>query len=344
MANHDFLSVNGFLGTEMDARAIKSATELGIIDALITGGTTSLPALSTGRRVNPIGLRLLIDLLEVNGVVMRTGNQIELTPRFRTALQFRDLLEARIAFSDLVWSDIHHLFTPLLNDPEQFMARSAIFELFRYDRCFDVTPDNLEATSRWTKFTTCLTRYEAGAALDLIDLASVGSFIDLGGNTGEFALQVCKRNTGIEATVVDLPVVCALGQRHIAANASEAEAARIAFHPADMRQDVLPPAGDLVAFKSVLHDWPDTDAERLLERAHSVVRPDGRLVIFERGPIELRGKRLPYAMAPELMFLHFLRPADLYVRKLKELGFVSIEHSSVELDMTFHLIVARRPA
>jgi SAM-dependent methyltransferase len=317
--------------------------ELGVLDALNAGAAT-LTSLAAERRLNPAGLRLLIDLLEVNGVVVRTGDAIELSAGFRAALRYRDLLECRIAFSDLVWPDIHTLFTPLLTDPPQFMARSKVFDLFRYDRCIDVTPENLDATAAWTRFTTCLTKYEAPVVLDAVDVGASRSFVDLGGNTGEFALQLCMRNPGAEAIVVDLPVVCALGRKHVAAAADPSAAARISFFPCDMRRDALPPAADLVAFKSVLHDWPDGDAERLLERALAVVRPGGRLLIFERGPIELSGRRMSYAMAPDLVFLHFLRPAELYLKKLAQLGFVSIEHRRVELDMGFHLIVARRPA
>jgi SAM-dependent methyltransferase len=344
MPDYEFLRVSAFLSTEMDARAIKSAMELGIFDALSAGAAVSLPSFAAERPVNPIGLRVLIDLLEVNGVVARTGDLVELTPAFRAVLRFRDLLETRIAFADLVWPDIHSLFTSLLTDLPQFMACSKVFDLFRYDRCIEVTSENLAATSAWTRFTTCLTKYEAPVALDAVDIAAVRRFIDLGGNTGEFALQVCQRNPRVEAIVVDLPVVCALGQKHISANADVAAAARIAFFSSDMRSQALPAAADLVAFKSVLHDWPDADAEQLLERAHALVRPGGRLLIFERAPIDMRGRRIPYVMAPDLVFLHFLRPADLYLRKLTELGFVSIEHRQVELDMQFHHIVARRPA
>jgi len=344
MPDHEFLSVNRFLSTEMDARAIKSAIELGIIDGLSADGPTPLLALSVGRGINIVGLRLLIDMLEVNGVVARTGDLIDLTPGFSAALRFRDLLESRIAFADLVWPDIHSLFTPLLTDLPQFMARSKVFELFRYDRCIDVTAENLSATSVWTRFTTCLTKYEAAAALDTIDIEADGTFVDLGGNTGEFALQVCRRNPKVAAVVVDLPVVCALGRMHLTATASAAEAARIVFFPSDMRRHALPAAADLVSFKSVLHDWPDADAERLLERARDVVRPGGRLLIFERAPIELRGQRIPYAMASDLVFLHFLRSADLYLKRLAQLGFEAIEYRRIELDIGFHLIIARRPA
>ena len=328
----------------MDARAIKSAMELGLIDALSAHGPTALHTLTAERRTNPVGLQLLVDMLEANGVVARNGELVQLTAPFSAALRFRDLLKSRIAFADMVWPDIHSLFTPLLVDLPQFMARSKVFDLFRYDRCFEVTPENLAATSAWTKFTTCLTRYEAGAVLDTVDLESATTFVDLGGNTGEFAVQICRRHPDIEAVVVDLPVVCELGRGHVAASTSAELARRIAFFPTDMRKGVLPDPADLVSFKSVLHDWPDADAERLLERGCHVVRPGGRLLIFERSPIELKGRKVPYSMAPDLVFLHFLRPAALYLKTLTRLGFDAIEHRQIELDIGFHLITARRPA
>src|SRR5665213_872589 len=171
MPDHPFLCVNAFLSTEMDARAIKSALDLGLIDALLAGGAMSPAEFAAKNRISPVGVGLLIDLLEVNGVVAREGDLAALAPAFQAALPFRDLLEARIAFADLVWPDIHDLFTPLLVDLPQFMARSRVFDLFRYDRCIEVTPENLKATSAWTRFTTSLTRYEAVGVLDLVDVA-----------------------------------------------------------------------------------------------------------------------------------------------------------------------------
>jgi SAM-dependent methyltransferase len=343
MENLEFLCTSAFLSTEIDARAIKGAMDLGILDALEVNGATSLTQMSVERRVNPRGLQLLVDMLEVNGVVVRTDDRIGLTDEFRKALGFRDLLMSRIEFADLVWSDIHKLFIPLLTDLPQFMARSKVFDLFRYDRCYDITPENLEATRAWTRFTTCLTKYEAGVAWDAVDLEFARSFIDLGGNTGEFALQACRRSPKLTATVVDLPVVCEIGRRHISDVGESDAARRIAFFPTDMRTGALPDPADLVSFKSVLHDWPDEDAVRLLERARQLVRPGGRLLIFEREPISVRGRRISYAITPDLAFLHFLRPADLYLKKLAELGFDEIEHRRIALDVGFHLITARRP-
>ena len=119
MSDYEFLCVNAFLGTEIDARAIKSAMELGLVDALSAGGAVAVSAWATERKINPVGLSILIDSLEINGVVARGGERIELTPRFKSVLRYRDLLESRIAFADLVWPDIHTLFTPLLSGAVQ---------------------------------------------------------------------------------------------------------------------------------------------------------------------------------------------------------------------------------
>jgi SAM-dependent methyltransferase len=341
MDSPEFVHALAFLGTELDARAISSAIELGIIDGLADEPATAA-ALAETRRVNPKGLALLLDMLEVNGVVARSGALVALTPEFRAALRYRDLLETTIEFADLVWPDIHALFTPLLNDPPRFLVQSAVFDLFRYDRCIEISPENIAATRRWTKFTTCLTTYEASAAFAAIDLSGVASFIDLGGNTGEFARQLCLRHPTVRATVVDLPVVCEIGRQHIAGAAEADEASRIDFFPTDLRGGPLPAAADLVSFKSVLHDWPDEEATSLLARAVSLVRPGGQLMIFERAPIATRGHRISYALAPFLAFLHYLRPADLYVRTLIDLGFEAVDHRVLALDTDFHLVTARR--
>ena len=334
------LGVIAFLSTEWDARAIRAGLDFGLIDALLAAPAT-IGDIQQITSVSPRGLDFLIELLEANRVVDRFGENLRLTADFRSVFRFRDLLETRIAFADLVWPDFHSLFSALLTDVPQFMARSRTFDLFRYDRCLAPSSTNRAATEVWTRFTTCLTRYEAPAALEQLDLRGVANVIDLGGNTGEFALACCRRAPALRATVVDLPVVCDIGRAHIAASGGSA-AARIRFWPCDMRVDTLPAPADLVVLKSVLHDWPDSDARSLISRARSLLRPGGRLMIFERAPIALSG-RPAYGLAPDLVFLHFLRQAQFYLRVLEDVGLVDVEYRRVELEVGFHHIVARRP-
>ncbi|HVB18565.1 MAG TPA: hypothetical protein VNF04_18705, partial [Stellaceae bacterium] len=78
----EFLCVARFLDTEIDARAIDSALRLGLLDVLLADGPTALPMLAARHRLNPTGLRLLLDILETNGVVARRGDRIALTTEF----------------------------------------------------------------------------------------------------------------------------------------------------------------------------------------------------------------------------------------------------------------------
>lgn len=333
----DFLKVDSFLKTELAAAALRAAFDMGLIDRLYAGPAhidTLLPRENEAKS-------LLFGMLSANRVVAADATQIELTDDFRSVLPFRDLLEAKLAFTAIVADDVRNLLPQLLGDLPAFMARSKTFALFRYDRCFEDTAENVAHAREWIRFTTALTRYEAQSFLALADLTDVRCMMDVGGNSGEFALRLCRAYPQLAATVFDLPVVCAIGREHIV---SAPEAGRITFQPGDMRRDALPRNLDLVTFKSVLHDWPEADALRLLTRACESVRVGGRLAIFERGRFTLPAEGPVYSMLPNLVFFHFYRSPEFYLRALQNLGFADTSIQTVELDMKFHLISGVRRA
>jgi len=278
---YPFLCVDDFLKTLVDARALASALELGLIDRLWGGGSMAKITLAAGLEMEPRGFDLLLGLLTANQVLAEVGGEIRLTPDFAQALQYRDLLETRLDFAAAVLVDCHDLFTELLARPGEFMARSKVFEMFRYDLAMEETAENYRITASWMRFTTGLTRYEALACLEHYDFAAHHRMLDIGGNSGEFVLRVCKAHAAIEASVFDLPVVCAVGRDNVS---REPEAGRITFHKGDARTGVLPEGFDLVSFKSFLHDWPEDEASTMLARAVDALAPGGSLLIFERCP------------------------------------------------------------
>jgi|SRR5579871_5992077 len=337
---HPFDAVERFLATTLDAAALRSAFELGLIDALATGSDRNAAVLQRRLRLPGPGWQLLVDILAAAGVLSLDDGEVDLTADFRSVLAWRDLLLARARFVSLVAADFAEHFTAFLSDLPAFMARSAVFELFRYDRCLEETPANLALARRWVDYTTVLTRYEAAACLDRLDLERHWRLLDIGGNSGEFVLQACRRHGGLAATVLDLPVVCALGRAHIAGDPA---AARIRFVAGDMRSDPLPSGHDLLTFKSVLHDWPEPDMARILERSARRLEPGGRLVIFERGPLALGPGPVTASTLANLVFAPFYRPATVYTDALARLGFVGIAWDQIELDTPFHLVTARKP-
>ena len=334
MANKDYLIVDRFLQNEIGARALRFALRIGLIDSLEKRGCSS-GQVPVG---NPAGRKMLLDLLAAQGVIDIDGEHLELTPLFRSVLAFRDLLEAKIEFTENIARDIALNFDALISDLPRFMETSETFKLFRYDRCFDATPENVAMTRRWMRLTTALTRYEGRVLAERLDLRDVDRLVDVGGNSGELALQLCAFHPHLHVTVFDLPVVCRIGLEHTKARPG---ADRVTFVQGDVRREDLPAGAAAITFKSVLHDWPDDHVAKMLQKAVLALAPGGRLVIFERCPWQA-GDGLGYAQWSNLVFFHFFRPASFYMEALRKLGCHSVACETIRLEMDFHLVTARK--
>jgi hypothetical protein len=291
------------------------------------------PAPVTGR-LDAGGAALLLGALRASGVLAAQGEP-RLSDGFRHALRYRELLEAKLAMLAVVGADFLELFTPLVADPARFQRCARLFELFAYDRALEPTPENLAHVSRWVRFTTALTREEAPALLDATDLSGCRRLLDVGGNSGEFAVQACRRHPGLRATVLDLPVVCLLGERHVA---GLPEAPRIGFQRSCGTSSAFPPGHDAIVFKSMLHDWPDAQALGFLRRAREALAPGGRVWILERAaPVP---DRFDWSALPVMLFARSYRVAEDYRRMLDAAGLACARVSRVELDLPFHVIEA----
>lgn len=336
-----FAATAPFLRSAALAAALEFALSRGWVDRLARGPLS--PASLLGEAVTAQGGALLVMLLTEGGVLARDSlGRLALTPGFRRALAVRDLLEAQLWFARLAAGDLGAGFADFLADPEAFRARSAVFGLFRYDRCLEVTPENLAAARPWVRYTSVLTRHEAGAALDLLDLSGARRMLDVGGNSGAFAAAACARAPGLRAEVFDLPVVCALGREMLAARP---EAARITFRPGDLRRGGLEgvaPGLDLVSFKSILHDWPLEAALDFLAMGVRLLAPGGRVLIYERCAMtpESCPGLLDHGTQANMVFQPFYRAPQAYRERLAGLGLRELACHRLRLDMDFMLIVA----
>jgi SAM-dependent methyltransferase len=336
----EFQIVDEFLKTLVDARALKTAFELGLINRLVEQRSGSIEAVSRAIGTDRQGMRFLLDLLKANGVVEERSGDVRLTRRFITALRYRDLLETKLDFAGFTINDFADLFTSLLKDPARHIGQSQLFQLFDYRRCLETRIENYAPTRAWMRITTILTRYEALACLELFDFSRHRRILDVGGNSGEFILRLCQRNPELHGTVFDLPLVCEIGMEHVLA---EPECARISFIKGDIRSEPLPQGYDLIAFKSMLHDWPAQEARLFLDKAARALNPGGTLLIFERGPLEVGSAAPPLSLIPIMLFFRSYRPALDYVTQLQGLGFQNVGYRTIQLDTQFFLVTGRKP-
>ena len=335
----DFLVVDEFIATLVGARALKSAFELGLVDRLLESRSGSVEALGRALGVDAPGLRLLLDMLGTNHVVEERAGDVRLTKRFLDALRYRDLLETKLDFAGFSINDFADLFTALVKEPRGFTARARMFQLFDYRRALEPSRENYAQVRAWMRVTSTLTRYEALACLELYDFGAHRRALDVGGNSGEFLLQLCRRQPQLAGTVFDLPLVCDVGLEHLLA---EPEASRIGFVKGDVRSDPLPAGYDLITFKSMLHDWPAEDAERFLAKALEALSPGGTLLIFERSPLELRETPTPFSLIPWLLFFRSYRAPAQYTAWLESLGMRELGLREVKLDTPFFVLSAKK--
>jgi ubiquinone/menaquinone biosynthesis C-methylase UbiE len=190
------------------------------------------------------------------------------------------------------------------------------------------------------KLTSTLTRYEARACAQWFDFGAHRRMLDVGGNSGEFALQACRRHPELSATILDLPLVCEIGLEHMLA---QPERARVGFVKADVRRDALPVGYDLITFKSMLHDWPEAEALQFLDRAAAAVEPGGTVLIYERLPIHIDGTAPPFSLLPILLFFRSYRDPETYAARLRERGFTDVVRMEIDLDTPFAVLTARKP-
>lgn len=336
-----YLEVDRFLETMAGAQALATAFELGLIDGLLAGPA---PAADLARRfdLEERGLDLLLGLLAGSGVVsISTEGTPRLSERFAAALVYRDLLEAKLDLLRVAVPDLLLGLTDLVKEERRFMAHSRMFQLFDYGRASTPGAENAEWTRRWVRFTTALTKHEAQACLDRHDFSRYRQLLDVGGNSGEFAAQICARHPQLQATVLDLPNVCRIGEAHLR---GRTVAARIRFVAGDARTDAWPDAIDAVTFKSMLHDWPDDDAMLLLTRARAALGPGGTLLIFERTRMALAEGPVPYSAIPMLLFARSYRDEEWYRSRLDALGFTAARTHHFTLDTPFMIVEASAPA
>ncbi len=336
-----YLAVDGFLGTLIDARSLKTAFEIGLIDHLLQRGSSPLPGVQRATGSDARGLALLLNLLQANRVVQERLGDLSLHPDFAAVLRWRDLLETKLDFAGVLLNDFADHFTSLVRDPERFVREGRLFELFDYRRALQGGFENWRHTRAWMKLTSALTRYEARALLAELDLSGARRWLDVGGNSGEFMLQACRRHVELQATVLDLPLVCEIGLEHVLPHP---ESNRIAFLPVDLRHDALPAGHDLISFKSMLHDWPEADAAAFVERAASALAPGGTLLVFERGPLAAFAKTPPLSVLPVLLFFRSYREPALYADAARAAGLEDVQVRTIELDTSFFALTARKPA
>lgn len=106
-----------------------------------------------------------------------------------------------------------------------------------------------------------------------------GRFVDVGGGSGTFCLEVCKNLPKWKGSIYELAGVCSIAEKFVL----EADLGdRVEAVAGNMFKDERFPVAECYGFGNVLHDWSDEDNTALLQKAYdSLPKKSGKVVILE---------------------------------------------------------------
>jgi ubiquinone/menaquinone biosynthesis C-methylase UbiE len=121
-------------------------------------------------------------------------------------------------------------------------------------------------------------RFEAMAIADAYDFADSATVVDVGGGDGTLLAVLLTAYPSLHGVLFDQPATVAHAKR-VFTDAGVAGRAR--WVGGDFFAE-LPSVGDVYLLKSVLHNWSDPDAQRILERCRRAMPASARLLVAER--------------------------------------------------------------
>ena len=259
-------------------QAARAARDMGVLGALDQAGRTGLlPAEVAARAgVSLYAARVLLEACLSLNLVSAEGW------RFRIDRAGRLLLhdESTRINMDFV-HDVCYLGAYRLEDALREGRPLGLEAFGPWPTLYEALPHLPEpARNSWLDFDHFYSDRAFPPALDVIFARRPRHILDVGGNTGKFAIACTQRSPDVSVTIVDLPGQLAIAlQNAVAAGVGE-RVDGCAMDLLDHRQS-LPTGFDVVWMSQFLDCFPEQDIVELIRRGAEALAPDGRLYINE---------------------------------------------------------------
>ncbi len=135
-----------------------------------------------------------------------------------------------------------------------------------------------KVTENYSNLMAASQKLVAHDTLKMVSFKPHWKVLDIGGGSGNFAIEVARKFTGVTLSVYDLPQVATSAQARLE---EESMTDRINFHPGSFRDDLLPIGFDVITLIRVLYDHADLTVMTLLKSVYNALPTGGRLIISE---------------------------------------------------------------
>jgi O-methyltransferase domain/Dimerisation domain len=254
------------------SQSIYAVAQLGIAD-LLAGGAKDCDELAREARVAPGALGRVMRAAEGLGLFESDGRgRFGLTPmgqylRGGVPGSLRALAVWNGEVGYRAWGEVLHA----VRTGEPALAQTLGMPLFRFlsqdptlARVFNEAMDGLAAAV-------------AAAAVEAYDFGGFGQVVDIGGGHGRLVASILGACPGTRAVIFDTPEVVAGVTEKLE---SAGLAGRCEVVGGDFFESV-PEGGDAYVLSSVLHDWDDERAVRVLRNCRRAMGAGARLLVVE---------------------------------------------------------------
>jgi SAM-dependent methyltransferase len=136
-----------------------------------------------------------------------------------------------------------------------------------------------------------------------IDLSNKQRLLDLGGGPGTYAIHFCLNNPGLRATVFDLDTTRPFAEKTIARFGLMD---RVDFQGGDYIEEDIRGTFDVAWLSQILHGEGPEEAQKIIQKAVSVLEPGGLIMIHEF----LLNNEMDGPLFPALFSLNMLLGTD----------------------------------
>ncbi|HEV8390659.1 MAG TPA: methyltransferase [Dongiaceae bacterium] len=262
--------IMGFRATQM----IHVAAKLGLADRL-AAGPRSAGDLAAAVGAEPQALHRLLRALAGIGIFAEDeAGDFMLTPQaelLRSDVQgsLRDM--ALLYGEDWLWQTYGAMMHSVRTGAPAFVKTHG-------QPLYGYLHEHPRAAAQFNAAMGSFSNHETAAILEAYDFATARNVVDIGGGHGALLAALLRAHPHLAGILFDLPSVVA-GAMQVLGETGIAERARCV---AGDFFDEAPGGADLYVMKSVLHNWEDGDAARILSTCRAAMKPGARLLVIER--------------------------------------------------------------
>jgi hypothetical protein len=265
-------------------------------------------------------LQALLSLCSSLGLLKVIGNKYYLTENAKNNLvagranYYGEVLNLLIKNNEIF--DFKTIKAAVLNNESQIYHGNALFE---------ENSKNHSLVEDFTKSMHNKSYLSAKAFVEHLDFSKNKIFLDIGGGSGVYTINACKRWSNLMGIVFDIPLVCKISQRFIDQDNMNKQ---IKTCSGDMWKDDFPEA-DIHFYSDILHDWPDAKNLFLLRKSYDNLPIGGQIILNEKlfnnnktGPLPVSVYNLKMLLWTEGQQYSYKDISKI----LKSVGFQQVKH------------------